>query len=82
MITIRVGRRGQVTIPKDIRLHLGIKEGDSIAIIPQGEQAILRVIPITLLDLRGSVTVSGVQDFNQIRQQVLFERTKQDRDGS
>ncbi|GIV81411.1 MAG: hypothetical protein KatS3mg051_0765 [Anaerolineae bacterium] len=30
----------------------------------------------TLLDLRGSVPVSGPQDFAQIRQQVLRQRAK------
>jgi AbrB family looped-hinge helix DNA binding protein len=76
MITIRVGRRGQITIPKDIRNHLGIDEGDSIALIPEGDQAILRPIHLTLLDLRGSVPVTQEQEFDQVRQQIIAERAK------
>ncbi len=76
MITIRVGRRGQITIPSKIRHRLGINEGDSIALISEEGQAILRPITRTLLDLRGSVPVSGVQDFDAIRSQVLAGRAR------
>jgi hypothetical protein len=40
-------------------------------LIPQGNQVILRLLPHTLLDLRGSVPVSEEQDFAAIRRQVL-----------
>jgi bifunctional DNA-binding transcriptional regulator/antitoxin component of YhaV-PrlF toxin-antitoxin module len=71
-----------MTLPRDVRRHLGIKDGDTIALIPQGDHAILRPIPHTLLDLRGSVPVSGIQDFDAIREQVKAEialRTETDR---
>ncbi|MBP1694482.1 MAG: Antidote-toxin recognition MazE, bacterial antitoxin [Chloroflexi bacterium] len=74
MITIRIGRRGQITIPSEIRRRLGLQEGDSIVLIPESGQAILRPIPQTLLDLRGSVEVDGPQDFEAIRQQVISAR--------
>jgi len=76
MATIKIGRRGQITIPREIRRHLGINEGDTIALIPQGEHVILRPITRTLFDLRGSVPVSGVQDFDAIREQVMTEKAR------
>ena len=45
MITVKIGKRGQITIPRDIRRNLGLKEGDKIALISQGDRAILQ--PIT-----------------------------------
>lgn len=74
MITIKIGRRGQITIPRQIRRDLGLKEGDTIALISQGESAILRPLTKTLLDLRGSVPVQTVQNFEAIRQQVVSDR--------
>ena len=74
--TIYIGRRGQITIPRQIRRKLGLKEGDRIALLQQGDQVILRPLTQTLLDLRGSVTVSGPQDFTAIRQEVLSSQAR------
>ena len=82
MITIRIGQRGQITIPREIRRQLGIQEGDTIALIPEAGQAILRPVKQTLLDLRGSVEVSGPQDFAEIRQQVISTRSERANHGS
>jgi AbrB family looped-hinge helix DNA binding protein len=76
MATVKIGRRGQMTIPREVRHHLGIKEGDTIALIPQGDHAILRPITQTLLDLRGSVPVTGIQDFDAIRERVITEQVR------
>ncbi len=76
MITIKVGRRGQITIPRKIRRYLGLREGDTIALIPNEGQAILRPITQTLRDLRGSVPVFEEQDFGAIRQKVIVERVR------
>ena len=76
MITIRVGRRGQITIPRYIRRLISIKEGDHIALLPQGDHVVMHPITKTLLDLRGSVPVHSPQDFSAIRQQVMDDRVK------
>jgi len=73
MITLRVGRRGQITLPSEIRRKIGLNEGDHMAIVTQGDQVILYPLTRTLLDLRGSVPVSTPQDFSAIRQQVIKE---------
>ena len=74
MVTIKISRRGQITIPRDIRRKLGLKGGDNIALIPEGGQVILRPVTETLLDLRGSVPVAEPQDFDEIRRQVIGAR--------
>jgi AbrB family looped-hinge helix DNA binding protein len=74
MITLRVGRRGQITLPSEIRRKFGLNEGDHLAIVTQGDQVILYPLTQTLLDLRGSVPVSTPQDFSAVRQQVIKER--------
>jgi AbrB family looped-hinge helix DNA binding protein len=78
MITTKVGRRGQVTLPSQVRRQTGIKEGDRIALILQGDQVLIRPLTQTLLDLRGSVPVAGEQDFPEIRRQVLTERARRE----
>jgi AbrB family looped-hinge helix DNA binding protein len=76
MITVKVGRRGQITLPSTIRRKIGLQEGDHIAVLTQGDQLILQPITRTLLDLRGSVPVTAPQDFTTIRQQVIEAQVK------
>lgn len=71
MIVSKVGRRGQLTLPQSIRRWLGLKEGDRVAFIRRGDEIVLQPLTQTLLDLRGSVPVSGPQDFPAIRQQLV-----------
>ena len=82
MKTIKVGRRGQITLPSEIRRKIELHEGDRIAVILQGDQVILRTLTQTLLDLRGSVPVSEPQNYSAIRKQVISNHAeKVARDG-
>jgi AbrB family looped-hinge helix DNA binding protein len=72
MIISKIGRRGQVKLPKAIRRSLNLKEGDRIAFILHGGRVILRPLTHTLLDLRGCVPVAAPQDFAAIRRQVII----------
>jgi AbrB family looped-hinge helix DNA binding protein len=74
MTISKVGRRGQLTLPKEVRQKLQLKEGDHVAFYVQGEQVVLQPLTQTLLDLRGSVPVNGVQDFEAIRDKVRARR--------
>ena len=74
MNTVTVGRHGRITIPHNIRHQFRLKEGDRIALVVQGDQIMLRPIRQTLLDLRGSVPVSGPQDFDATRNQIIGKR--------
>jgi len=76
MITSLVGRRGQLTIPRDIRRQLGLQEGDRVAFISQGDQVVLIPLRQSLLDLRGTVPVQGEQDFEAVRKASLEARAR------
>lgn len=84
MLSTRVGRRGQIVLPKEVRMKIRVAEGDQIAFIIDGEQVIIMPITQTLLDMRGRVRVSGSQDFDSIRKQVKTKRAQKrgNRDGS
>ena len=81
MLTVKVGRRGQITVPRKVRQVLELKEGDGLAFIIEENQVILQPISQTLLDLRGSVKVKGPQNFDEIRGKVIAGRGGRGRDG-
>jgi AbrB family looped-hinge helix DNA binding protein len=72
----KIGRRGQLTLPRSIRRGLNLKEGDRVAFVQVGNEVVLQPLTGTLLDLRGSVPVSGSQDFASVRRRVLQERSR------
>jgi AbrB family looped-hinge helix DNA binding protein len=76
MLNVRVSPKGQVTLPREIRRKLKIKSGDQMAVILDGDQIVFRPFTKTLLEIRGSVKVSGEQDFEKIRADVLSKRAK------
>ncbi|MDO9129238.1 MAG: AbrB/MazE/SpoVT family DNA-binding domain-containing protein [Anaerolineales bacterium] len=76
MLSTRIGRRGQIVLPREVRQRIKVDEGDQIAFIIDGEQVIIKPITQNLLDLRGSVPVSGEQDFDTIRKEVTAKRAK------
>jgi AbrB family looped-hinge helix DNA binding protein len=77
MDTIYVGRRGQITLPSRLRKKIGIQEGDRLALLLDGNDVVLRPISQSLFDLRGSIRVTDVQDFDLIRRQVMEAHTRQ-----
>jgi AbrB family looped-hinge helix DNA binding protein len=70
----KVGRRGQISIPRLIRQELNLQEGDRLAFVRRGDEVILQPLKSTLSDFRGSIPVTEPQDFDAIRQQVLDRR--------
>lgn len=76
MIAVRIGRRGQTTIPREIRRFLKLREGDRVAFVRRGDEIVLQPLASTLLDLRGSVPASAPQDFSEIRRQVTGEHAR------
>ena len=74
MPSTRVGRRGQLTIPKAIRQSLGLAEGDHVAFVEHGGDVVLRPVRQSLRDLRGSVPADGPQNFGAIRDAVQSDR--------
>ncbi|MGQ9683448.1 MAG: AbrB/MazE/SpoVT family DNA-binding domain-containing protein [Anaerolineae bacterium] len=72
----KIGRRGQMVVPASIRRRLNLQEGDRVAFVQRGDDIVLQPLNASLLDLRGSVRVTGPQDFEAIRQQVVGERAR------
>lgn len=77
MITAKVGRRGQITIPKDVRERLGLKEGHRVGFAELDGKTVLIPLTETLLDHQGSVAVEASQDFEEIRRQVKEKRAEE-----
>lgn len=78
MTTARMGRRGQITLPRDVRERLHLSEGQRIAFVIKGDEVTLQPLIATLRNLRGSVQVSGPQDFDEVRQAVKEMRAMGD----
>lgn len=38
---VKLGRKGQMVLPKEVRDSLGVKEGDHLVVTLQGEEALL-----------------------------------------
>ncbi len=66
----KVGQRGQMTLPREVRKALDVQEGDHIAFVRRCHEFSVQPLNQSLLDLRGSVPVSGPQNFHAIRDQV------------
>jgi len=77
MLLVKIGRRGQITLPSVLRQQLGLQEGDNLAIIAQADQVILKPLHRTLFDLRGSVPASTPQDLEAARRQAIQAHVQQ-----
>lgn len=74
----RITFKGQVTIPKEIRNALAIKEGDSVIFIVEGDHAILKPIKKkSLLDFYGALSATRpYPGLEAIREEVHHKRAK------
>jgi len=71
MTATTLTKKWQVTIPKEIRDLLGLKERDKILFIEQGGIVVLKPIKGNVLDLKGSVSPRHQpEDFNAVRERV------------
>jgi AbrB family looped-hinge helix DNA binding protein len=71
MLGSTMTRKGQITIPKAIRNHLGVKAGENVFFLMRGKEVSLKVIKGTFLDLKGSVPPWAYpKDFDRIRHVV------------
>ena len=74
MPSLRIGRRGQITIPSDLRRELRLEEGGHLMTVVRDGELVLRPAGRSILELRGSVPVDGPQDFEAIRSEVAERR--------
>ena len=64
-------RKGQVTIPKEIRTRLGLKQGTKVLFFLRENEVALKPLRGTILDLKGSVTPSArPEDLEGVRRAV------------
>ena len=66
-----ITRKGQVTIPKEIRDRLKAREGERVAFVLRGDEVVLKLVRGNILDLKGSVKPrKRPEDFDAIRRSV------------
>lgn len=68
--TAKVGRRGQITLPKEVRERLSLEEGQRLAFVSTEEGVTLLPMTETLRDMRGAVMVDAPEDFGAVRTDV------------
>ena len=72
---VTIGKRGQITLPVAIRKEINVHPGDQIVFVLKGRNLVIQPLTSTLLELRGSVEVTGPQDFSAIRKKVIASRS-------
>ena len=71
METSRLTKKGQTTIPKNIREFLGVKPSDFIYFEITGDEVVIRTDKKTILDFKAAFqTDTPVKDFGKLREQV------------
>ncbi|MFQ5400362.1 MAG: AbrB/MazE/SpoVT family DNA-binding domain-containing protein [Anaerolineae bacterium] len=67
---VKVGPRGQITIPKSLRKRMNIKPGDSVTLTMIDDYVMLRPVTKTLFDMVGSIPVDGPLDFDVLQEEI------------
>lgn len=65
--------KGQMTIPKEVRKALKLKPSEKVIITVEGSQAVIKPLRGNILDIGGSIKVSGKEkpvDFHRVREKV------------
>ena len=69
--------KGQVTIPAEIRRHLGVGEHDQVAFVIEGDHVRLQPVAFTLASAYGSVEPTAhPEDFKALTQRAKEERAR------
>lgn len=77
-MTSKVGRKGQVVIPKPIRDDLDIRPGDRVVIAQDGHE--VRIVKaVRAEDLRGSLHPSDVDPLAVLMHERVRDREREDR---
>ena len=79
MLGINVSSKGQVTLPKEVREELNIKEGDRVYFVADGDRAIMVPLRGDFWSLRGALRkyARGKKlDWKAMRKQMQAYRAK------
>jgi antitoxin PrlF len=64
-------KKGQTTIPKDIRNFLNLAPNDKILYLMEGNKVVIKPLKGNILDLKGSVTTKDKPiDFKKLRSET------------
>ncbi|MEK6765885.1 MAG: AbrB/MazE/SpoVT family DNA-binding domain-containing protein [Planctomycetota bacterium] len=74
MQTVKVLPKGQITIPKDVRKHMGIKVGDTLVIEEADDKVVLKKGK-TIFDYAGTLPDIGMS-INEMREKAIEEAAK------
>ena len=62
LATTRLSSKGQVVIPEDVRLRLGLKPGAQFVVVGEGDVVILKIIsPTSMKEFEALVTKARAQ---------------------
>jgi antitoxin PrlF len=65
--------KGQMTIPKEVRKALNLRPSEKVIIVVEGDQAIIKPLKGSLLDIGGSIKITEKEkpvDFKKVREEV------------
>lgn len=74
MQTVKVLHKGQITIPKDIRKHMGIKVGDTL-VMEEAEDKVVLKKGKTIFDYAGILPDLGMS-IKEMRKKAIEEAAK------
>jgi AbrB family looped-hinge helix DNA binding protein len=75
-LTAKIGKRGQMTLPRDVRTRYGLEEGQSVAFVVKNGELTLVPLRKTLFDFKGAVQSRGTSDIETIREQVAVDQAE------
>ncbi len=74
MQTVKVLSKGQITIPKDVRKHMGIKVGDTL-VMEEAEDKVVLKKGKTIFDYTGTLPDLGMS-IKEMRKKAIKEAAK------
>ena len=69
---VKVGQRGQITIPKQLRQKLGIEPGDNVTLVLREDAIVLQPVTASIFDFVGAIPVppEGPYTIEQLREET------------
>jgi AbrB family looped-hinge helix DNA binding protein len=77
-MTSKLGPKGQVVIPKEIRDRLGLRPGDRVS-IEQKDRVVEVTKAVRVADLRGSLPPSDLDPLEVLLEERRRDREREDR---
>lgn len=79
MPVVTLTSKGQMTIPKEIRVALNLKPTENVIIVVEGDHAIIKPLRGNILDIGGAVRIADKEkpiDFKKLREEVKKRAAK------